>query len=78
MDGARRYQGRDKYCDVITNAVGSQPNGLVSDLDPETRFMFLCQIHNGGRGCNMYQKNFDALWQAVNSGEPGVDEGAQV
>lgn len=69
VDGARRYQGRDKYCDVITKAVESQKNGLVSDLDPETRFMFLCQIHNGGRGCNMYQRTFDTFQEASRVGE---------
>lgn len=73
MNGPRRYQGRDKYCDVITKTVESQKNGLVSDLDPETRFMFLCQIKNGGRGCNMYQKSFEELQAAAHVGEDAIE-----
>lgn len=73
VNGPRRYQGRDRYCDVITKTVESQKNGLVSDLDPETRFMFLCQIQNGGRGCNMYQRSFDELQEAARVGEDVVE-----
>lgn len=73
MNGPRRYQGRDRYCDVITKTVESQKNGLVSDLDPETRFMFLCQIQNGGRGCNMYQRSFEELQAAARVEEDVIE-----
>lgn len=65
MDGPRRYQGKDKYCDIVGKAVEMQPNGLVSELNPETKFMLLCQIKKGGKGCNMYKGAFAKLWEAT-------------
>lgn len=68
VDGARRYQGRDKYCDVIVKAVETQAHGLVSELPLEMKFMFKCQIQNGGRGCKMYEKSFGILWEEAQKG----------
>ncbi|KAI5838366.1 hypothetical protein DFP73DRAFT_635349 [Morchella snyderi] len=82
VDGHRRFQGGDRYCDVIVNYIESMPEDPVTHetprsrdldkIDPSVKYAFLCHIRKGGRGCQMYKKTFDDLWNSWQESNPTI------
>lgn len=69
VDGLRKFQGKDKYCEPILCTVEMQGAAAAAELNPEVAFSCMCKVKKGGRGCSMYGNMFDELWkQALSSG----------
>ncbi|CUS12656.1 unnamed protein product [Tuber aestivum] len=63
VNGPFKYSGKDKYCVVFQGIIELKGYESIEDMDPEVKFAFACKIKKGGKGCSMYGRMFDGLWE---------------